>query len=142
MNKPEDDLVIVMHIASNLLGRTAQDWPTAISQARQGLKIGRGVLAREKEEETRVAEIWAHNKKVHGAADWIGEKNFINWLVEDLTKTSRADRRKAFAARWWARLVAEHPEAPPIDDSRRWTHGTLAKWKDVFANTAAYCKGN
>jgi hypothetical protein len=135
MNKPEDDLVIVTLIASNLLGRTCEDWPTAVSQARHGLKVSRGVIAHEKEDEARVAEIWAHNAEVHGAPDWIGEKTFIDWLVKDLTKTKRADRRKAFATRWWARLVEAYPEAPALDDSRTWTHGTLAKWKDVFAYT-------
>jgi hypothetical protein len=123
MKRPEDDPVIVTMIAANLLGRYCHDWPTALSEARHGLKMSPRVIAREKEQEAIDAEMWE---------DSISEAYFINLLCAGLLKATRADRKKSFVTRWWTALRRAHPEAPALDDAHSWTLATLQNWKDRF----------
>jgi hypothetical protein len=135
MNRPEDDPVVVAMIASNLLGRYCQDWPQALVQARRGLALSRQLIADETlqasiKDPDRDREYYA---RVHGLADWIGERAFIDRLSHGLVRTKRSDRRKAFVAKYWAKMS---PSAPSIEDPCSWTLATLHRWEDRFRMVA------
>jgi hypothetical protein len=140
MNKPEDDPVIITLIASNLMGRTVKgrtydNWPLALAEARRGLQEAPRAILRAKEDEARVAWLDEHSTEAHYNAETeLDEAQFIELLTLDLSKSPRADRKKAFAHRWWKRLQAKHPQAPSITEASTWKLGTLSRWKKEFAH--------
>jgi hypothetical protein len=141
MNNPEDDPAIITLIASNLMGRTVKgrtydNWPLALAEARRGLQEALRAILSAKEDEARMAWLDEHSAEAHiahNAETELDEADFIELLTLDLIKSPRADRQKAFAHRWWKRLQARHPQAPSITEESTWKLGTLSRWKKEFA---------
>jgi hypothetical protein len=132
MNRPEDDPVVVALVASNLLGRYCQDWPTALVQARRGLELSQQLIEAERirqgiDDEDR--EFYVRE----GLQDWIGERAFVEELSKGLVRSKRSDRKKALVTKYWTILRECFSAAPPIEDEYSWTLTTLHRWQPYFA---------
>jgi hypothetical protein len=143
MTKPEDDPVIIALIASNLMGRTVKgriydNWRLALAEARRGLQEAARAIHRAKEDEAHMAWLIENSAEDNDETE-LDEAQFIELLTLDLIKSTRPDRRKAFAHHWWKRLQAEHPQAPSITEESTWKLGTLKRWKKEFVRIR--CEG-
>src|SRR5215472_10963353 len=117
MKWPEDDPVIVALVASNLLGHYCQDWSSALSEARRGLKLSRQMIDDETLQDGIELGERQYYARVHELWDWIGERAFIERLSNGLVRTKRADRKKAFVVKHWSHLREWYPQAPAIEVS-------------------------